>query len=173
MIMNNGIQVIVLMGVSGCGKTIIGRLLARRLGWEYLESDKHHSPEDIRKMSSGIPLTDEDRQPWLEKLNGLLKEANRSASPVVLGCSALKSAYRQTLAEYVEGLVFVHLKGDYPLIYERMQRRRHYMGADMLRSQFEILEETPDLIEVGIRDEPRKIVDQIIKILFSKPDSGN
>ena len=161
------------MGVSGCGKTTIGRLLARRLGWEYLESDEHHSQEDIRKMSSGIPLTDEDRQPWLEKINGLLREANRSARPVVIGCSALKAAYRRTLAEDVDGLVFVHLKGDYQLIYDRMQRRRHFMGADMLRSQLEILEETPDLIEVNIRDESRKIVDQIIKILFSKPESGN
>lgn len=173
MSLNNGIRVIVLMGVSGCGKTSIGRLLARRLGWEYLESDEHHSQEDIRKMSSGVPLSDEDRWPWLEKLNGLLREANRSDSQVVLGCSALKAAYRRTLADGVDGLVFVHLKGDYPLIYDRMQSRRHFMGADMLRSQFEILEETPDLIEVDIRDEPKKIVDQILKILFGGLVAGN
>ena len=171
--MNSQIRVIVLMGVSGCGKTSVGQLLAAKLRWEYLESDEHHSREDILKMSSGIPLTDEDRLPWLKKLNGLLIEANRSDSPVILACSALKAAYRRILAEGVDGVVFVHLKGDYALIYERMQKRRHFMGADMLRSQFEILEETPDLIEVDIREGPEKITNQIMKVLSVSSKSGN
>ena len=171
--MNSDFRVIVLMGVSGCGKTSVGQLLAGKLGWEYLESDEYHSREDIRKISSGIPLTDADRLPWLKKLNGLLREANRSDSPVILACSALKAAYRRILAERVDGLVFVHLKGDYALIYERMQKRRHFMGADMLRSQFEILEETPDLIEVDIREGPEKITNQIMKVLSVSSKSGN
>jgi len=165
--LGNNFTVIIVMGVSGSGKTTIGRSLAKRLGWDFIESDEYHSPQDIEKMSGGIPLTDEDRWPWLRRLHDLLlayKEKDRS---LVLACSALKQSYRDMLISDLENAFYVYLQGDYDLIHHRMQQRQHYMKAGMLRSQFDALEEPQDGMTLDIQNSPEEIVD---KILAHLPD---
>lgn len=150
------------MGVSGCGKTTIAARLAEELGWTFIESDSFHSEEHIRKMASGIPLTDADRQPWLETLHGLLADLGKKNNSAVLACSALKKTYRQTLSASLKNIRFVYLKGDYDLIWQRMQERQHYMKPSMLKSQFETLEEPEDALVIDISLPPEMIVSQII-----------
>lgn len=135
------------MGVSGAGKSTIGRLLADRLGHPFLDADEFHPPENVAKMASGTPLNDADRVPWLDALNRKL-----SGMPdAVLACSALKDAYRRRLAQGLAGCRFVHLRGDIELIRARLQARQHrYMPASLLESQFASLEPPADAIEVDI-----------------------
>ncbi|HUV16063.1 MAG TPA: gluconokinase [Pelolinea sp.] len=152
----------IVMGVSGCGKTTIGRMLATYLGWVYIESDDYHSKEDIQKMSGGIPLTDEDRWPWLTRLHNLMLEYEKKEQPVILACSALKESYRQLLAKDLKNVVFIYLKGDYDLIWERMQQRHHFMKADMLKSQFAALEEPQKAIVVNIHETQDSIVQELV-----------
>lgn len=151
------------MGVSGCGKTTVGQKLAERLGWKFYDADDFHPPENIAKMSKGIPLTDDDRHPWLKALHGLISrelQANRSG---VLTCSALKERYRRHLMQGNPGTRLVYLKGSYELILERMQPRRgHYMKPEMLHSQFEDLEEPADALTVTVEIPPGEIVDRIL-----------
>lgn len=170
---NNQFIAIIVMGVSGCGKTTIGKMLAEKLGMAYMESDNYHSKEDIQKMSSGIPLTDEDRWPWLFKLHASLVENERNGQSVVLACSALKASYRQLLAENLKNVWFVYLKGSFKLIFERMQSRQHYMKADMLQSQFEDLEEPDIAIFIDINNSPDQIVNEIINHLSIREGSRN
>ncbi len=154
----------IVMGVSGCGKTTVGRLLAQRLHWDFLDADDYHSPENIAKMKAGIPLTDSDRLPWLATLNELLLAALKQGRHPVLACSALKESYRLSLRQGIDGLQLVYLKGSYDLIWSRIaQRQGHYMKPDMLRSQFETLEEPADALVVDIRLTPEEIVEQILK----------
>ena len=150
------------MGVSGCGKTIIGTILAEKLGWEFIESDRYHSQEDIRKMSSGIPLIDTDRRPWLERLHSLLVEKQADDIPVILACSALKESYRQILCEDLWGCEYVYLKGKYDLIWKRMRQREHFMKPAMLQSQFNDLEEPEDALTVKINQPADQIIEKII-----------
>ena len=165
--MNHGISTIILMGVSGSGKTTIGKLLAERFGWFFIESDEYHTADDIHKMSSGIPLTDQDRWPWLYRLNKLLKDAQDGSKPVVLACSALKQEYRDILSDGLSNFFYVYLRGDYELIFSRMQQRHHFMGAHMLASQFEILEAPADALVIDIKLPPHQIVDTILAKLFN------
>jgi gluconokinase len=151
------------MGFSGCGKTTIGKLLSDRLGWVFIESDEYHSPDSIRKMSNGVPLTDEDREPWLECLHDLLVEHLRHGLPLIMACSALKEKYRQTLREGLEGIILIYLKGDFKLIQERiLDRREHFMKANMLQSQFDTLEEPADAWVMDISQTPIEIVREIL-----------
>lgn len=151
-------RAVILMGVSGSGKTTVGQLLAAQLDWDYIEGDEYHPPENVRKMANGIPLTDADRQPWLEKLHGSLRAHAQAQRPVVLACSALKQEYRQTLAGDVPDIYFVFLKGEYGLIARRLaQRPRHYMKAGMLAGQFEALQEPADALTVDIAQSPQQI----------------
>ena len=159
------ISVITMMGVSGCGKTTIGNLLADQLGWQFIESDDFHSEADIQKMSSGIPLTDADRWPWLERLNSLLREEINHGQQIVLSCSALKRSYRDVLYSGIEDGVYVYLKGSYDLIRERMQQREHFMKSDMLLSQFDALEEPQDAVVIDIRLSEDEIINQIMSKL--------
>ncbi len=151
------------MGVSGCGKTTIAARLAEKLGWTFIESDSYHSKEHIRKMASGVPLTDADRQPWLETLHGLLADLSLKGQPAVLACSALKEKYRQTLTDGIKNVRFVYLKGNYDLIWQRMQERQHYMKPSMLRSQFEALEEPKNALVIDITLPPEKIISEILR----------
>jgi gluconokinase len=155
-------MIVVIMGVSGSGKTTVGRLLAQCLEWTYHEGDDFHSADNVEKMSKGIALTDEDRTPWLASIKKVIDESCEYGLDAVIACSALRSKYRSYLADRVSEIHFVYLKGDISIIRERMKfRERHYMGVDMLESQFASLEEPADAIVVDIRESPEDIVSHI------------
>jgi gluconokinase len=141
---------VVVMGVSGTGKSAVGAGLAEGLGLPLVEGDEHHPPSNIEKMSSGEPLTDEDRRPWLEALAEILADATAGGRQIVLACSALRRSYRDILrAGAPPGSVcFVHLHGDFAVIEERVRDREHFMPPTLLRSQFDTLEPLED-DEVG------------------------
>jgi len=146
----------VIMGVTGCGKTTVGKLLADRLGYQFVDADDHHPAANIEKMRSGIPLDDNDRSPWLDTLSAILSNEN-----IVLACSALKQAYRQRLSASAE-VRFVYLQADRSVIEERMaQRKGHYMPSSLIESQFRDLEEPQNAAIIDARLTPDEIVDQI------------
>ena len=150
--------VIVVMGVSGSGKTRVGSLLANTLNWMYRDADDFHSRENREKMSNGIPLTDGDRAEWLMQLRGLIDRYIGKNEDLILSCSALKESYRRVLK--VNGNVrFVYLRGTYEQIEARLKERQgHFMKPGMLQSQFEILEEPVDALTVDISQTPKEIV---------------
>ena len=134
-------MVVIICGVSGVGKTTIGQLLAQELGWEFYDADDFHSVANIAKMEGGIPLTDEDRQPWLDKLRDLIEQCLAAGKNAVLACSALKKAYRDCL-RVNDGVKFVFLRGNRRKISEQLQHRHElFMNPVLLDSQFEDLEE--------------------------------
>ena len=157
----------VVMGVSGSGKSEIGRRLAKRLGIAYIEGDDYHSPESIAKMEAGIPLDDADRHAWLLVLQSLIGSAAQRNEGVVLTCSALKRRYRDMLRSGDVSLVFVHLDGDPALIAERMKRRTgHFMPEALLDSQlrdFEPLAPDERSVRVDIAADPDEIVERIFR----------
>jgi gluconokinase len=155
-------KAVIIMGVSGCGKTTIGCRLAKQLGWRFIESDNFHSNENVQKMASGIPLTDEDRQPWLDSLHAALVDCSRTNQSLVMACSALKEKYRQVLKSDIKNIIFIYLKGDYDLIWQRMKTRQHFMKPEMLRSQFEALEEPLDAIVIDISRSPDQMIEDIL-----------
>jgi gluconokinase len=137
---------LVVMGVSGSGKTTVAELLAKKLGWSFMEGDRLHPPANVEKMRQGIPLTDADRAPWLDRIGDELKSWAAAAKSGVLTCSALKRAYRDRIRSARADVRFVYVKGSETLIAARVAARHHeYMPASLLRSQFDALEEpTPD-----------------------------
>ena len=140
-------MIVIVMGVSGCGKSTIGQLLASRLGYPFLDADAFHPPENVAKMAAGTPLNDADRMPWLERLNQEMK--NRKDA--VLACSALKESYRRILSSGLPDCRFVHLRGSIELIRARLAERQHrYMPASLLESQFATLEAPAGAIDVDI-----------------------
>jgi gluconokinase len=142
---------VVVMGVSGCGKTSVGRALAERLGARFVDADDFHPPANVEKMRAGVPLDDADRAPWLARLNAVMRHAVAKGESVVLACSALKRRYRDALADGVPGLRVVHLSGSRELIAARIAARRHrYMPASLLASQFEALEPPEDAVVVDV-----------------------
>jgi gluconokinase len=158
-------MIIVVMGVSGSGKTTIGTLLADALQCSFLEGDSLHSKENIQKMSHGIPLTDSDRAPWLAAIRTRILEFFKRGESLVVGCSALKQQYREFLAEAVP-IDWVYLKGTADLIRSRMKHRpKHFMKPNMLASQFEALEEPSDAIVVDISLPSSAILAQILSRL--------
>jgi gluconokinase len=158
-------QFVIVMGVSGSGKTSVGQSLATRLRWQFYDADAFHPTQNVEKMAQGIPLTDIDRYPWLKRLHDLIQEHLAAGKPGVLACSALKKQYRDLLREENSGLGFVYLHSDFKTIWQRMEARvGHYMKAEMLQSQFDILEE-PDADEafkLDGRQEIEPLVQQII-----------
>ena len=155
-------MILVVMGVSGVGKTTIGQLLSQRLGWPLLDADDFHPPGNIEKMRTGIPHTDEDRWPWLDRLNGLLWEKDSNGESALLACSALKQRYRDRLAAGIKDLRWVYLKGSFELIESRLKARKgHYMKAGLLESQFATLEEPVDAITADIAAGPEAIADAV------------
>jgi gluconokinase len=133
---------LVVMGVSGSGKSTVGKRLAKRLGWTMAEGDSLHPPGNVEKMRQGVPLTDADRGPWLDRIGELLKSWAAEGRSGLVTCSALKRAYRERLLAVRPDLRFVYLKGSEALIAERVKARHHeYMPASLLKSQFETLEE--------------------------------
>ena len=152
------LMIIVLMGVTGSGKTTVGRLLAGDLGWAYLDADDFHSEQNIRKMKSGTPLNDDDRRPWLESLRETIQDYLSRNENAVLACSALRESYREFLL-LDERVKFVYLKGDYRMIQERLaERRGHYMDPALLDSQFETLEEPTESLRIDASSDPAAIV---------------
>ena len=146
------------MGVSGCGKTTIGRALADAMGWAFLDADDFHPGANVAKMRAGTPLTDDDRWPWLDRLTADMTAINARGASAVLGCSALRQAYRDRLAR-AGGVRIVYLKGDRATIEPRLAARAgHYMPPSLLTSQFAALEEPADVIVVDIRlPAPRQV----------------
>ena len=157
-------MIVIIFGVSGSGKTTLGKLLAHELDWRFYEADDFHSPVNIEKMRRGVPLTDEDRQPWLEHLRELIKRAMAAGENAVLACSALKRAYRDRLRTNDE-VKFVFLHGDHALVEKQMrQRRGHFMDPELLRSQFADLEEPqPDehVLTIELGRIPQELVEEI------------
>jgi len=138
--MNNGLYVV--MGVSGSGKTVIGSALARSLGVEFVEGDDFHPEENVKRMASGIALTDEDRAPWLRSIAARLRAAKDAGTGLVVSCSALKRSYRDLLRAEAGDVRFIFLRGDRALIAERLAMRSgHFMPPSLLDSQFASLEE--------------------------------
>jgi len=162
-------QAVILIGVSGCGKTVVGQQLSMVLGWPFFDGDDFHPPENVAKMSSGIPLDDDDRLPWLATLQGLIARHLANGQSILLACSALKQKYRDQLAEGNPGTNVIHFKGDFDLIFERMQARsERYMKAEMLRSQFKALEEPTASLTVDIAQDVDAITEEIIARLGLK-----
>ena len=154
--------IVVLMGVSGSGKTTVGRMLASAMDCAFLEGDSLHSAANVEKMSHGVPLTDDDRAPWLAAIHSRLLDAYRRRQSLVVGCSALKRSYRTLLADGIP-ITWIYLKGSAALIRSRLQHRTgHYMKADMLASQVEALEEPSDALIVDVLQPPGTIVEQIL-----------
>ena len=151
------------MGVSGTGKSTIGRLLSNRTGWDFYDADDFHPQTNIDKMNRGIPLTDRDRLPWLEKLHQLINKNLNNNQPGILACSALKSNYRQILSGDNPKVIFVYLHGDYKCIQSRIRSRtEHFMNSDLLKSQFDTLEEPKNAIVVNVALSPEAIAEQIL-----------
>jgi gluconokinase len=156
-------MIVVLMGVSGSGKTTVGQVLARELGWTFLDADAYHPAANIEKMHRGIPLNDEDRRPWLEALRRRVDEAWDRGENVVLACSALKHAYQDYLERDVpEAVRYVYLYGSEELIRRRLAARKgHFMNTGLLHSQFETLEPPEDAIRVDVTPAPEVIAAEI------------
>ena len=153
--------VVVLLGVSGSGKTTIGKRLARALKCEFYDGDDYHSSANKEKMNQGIPLTDADRWPWLSVLRQLISEVLAQRKDGVVACSALASSYRARLQQ--PGVQFVYLKGDYNLFHERLKRRRgHFFDPHLLPSQFSTLEQPKGALSVNAAKTPAAITREIV-----------
>jgi gluconokinase len=155
-------MVVIVMGVSGVGKTTIGRALAASLGWEFHEGDDLHSAASKRKMHRGIALDDSDRAPWLSALRKLIQGMLSAGRNGVVACSALKQAYRDALVVDPNLVKVVYLKGSKQVIAQRLHHRTgHFMNPDLLESQFDTLEEPRDAIVTDISAAPEAIVTAI------------
>ena len=155
-------QIIFIIGVTGSGKTTVGRLLSEKTGISFFDADNFHTTANIKKMQGGTPLTDDDRAQWLENINRLAREQMKLEGAII-ACSALKENYRSILRNGVDKVVWILLEGGYSLIYNRMKKRKgHYMPPELLQSQFDILE-VPDYgLHVNVKDTPEKVVETII-----------
>ena len=158
------VQIIIIMGVSGSGKTTVGSLLAQDLGWTFYEGDYFHPQENIDKMTRGIPLTDDDREPWLRALRQLIVKLIATSEHAVIACSALKQAYRDVLSENCSRMGFVYLKGTDSLIRQRLSMREmHFMRETLLVSQLEDLEEPGNALILDSSFPPLTLISQIKK----------
>ena len=166
-------RVIVLMGVSGSGKSTVGNALASALGWEFRDADSFHPPANIEKMSRGVPLTDADRAPWLAAIAAWIDDRLAAGNTGIVSCSALKRAYRQVIVGGRTGVGLVHLRGSFDLIAARMAARRgHFMPPSLLQSQFQTLEEPgPDehALAVSIDAPADTIAHEIITAFGLRP----
>jgi len=158
-------MIVVLMGVSGVGKTTIGGLLASRTGWKFEDADDYHSEQNRRKMAAGIPLTDADREQWLIALHQRMLQYREKGESVILACSALKQQYRELLARgFAKGeMRFVYLHAPAALIKERMKVRHYpYMNPDLLDSQLATLEVPSDALPISVSGRPDEAVEEIL-----------
>ena len=154
-------MIVVIMGVTGSGKTTVGTVLAQQLGWEFADADDFHPSANVAKMKAGIPLDDADRAPWLASLRQVIEQWIAKRQNVVLACSALKKDYRDELAVHRE-VRFVYLKGSYDLIYQRLKLRHgHFASEKILAGQFADLQEPDDAFTVEIDQPVEEIVAEI------------
>jgi gluconokinase len=155
-------MIVMVIGVSGSGKTTVGKLLAQSLNWDFSDADDFHPPANIEKMSRGIPLEDADRLPWLLHLQSTIDRWLLENKNVVLACSALKASYRKMLFRDKQQMKIVYLKGDFDLFATRLKtRENHYMKVDLLSSQFATLEEPEDAIIIDASQPLKVMVRQI------------
>jgi carbohydrate kinase (thermoresistant glucokinase family) len=158
-------SIFIVMGVSGCGKTTMARLLARATGGTWLDADDFHTAESKAKMAAGIPLKDEDRWPWLDLLNRKLLAEDESHMPVFLACSTLKQKYRDRLIAGLPQARFIYLKGSFELIRSRLAgRKNHFMPAELLESQFADLEEPRDAVVLDISKTDEELLNDFARM---------
>ena len=156
-------MIVVVMGVSGCGKSTVGQKIAERLGCAFRDGDEFHSDANRAKMHAGIPLNDDDRKPWLEAIRAYMDETTSGGRSLVVACSALKQLYRDVLRGPAGNAEFVYLKGSFELLQSRLAARKdHFFNPSLLRSQFDALEEPTDAIVVDIALPPDVIVEQAV-----------
>jgi gluconokinase len=159
----NPAKFFIIMGVSGCGKTTVDKLLAARLGWDFYDADDFNPPANIAKMAAGSPLNDEDRAPWLASLHEMISSSLTQQRPDVLACSTLKERYRQTPLAGNQGARIIYLKGSFEVIQARITAHaEHYTKSALLQSQFAALEEPADALAVDITLPIDAIVDVIV-----------
>jgi gluconokinase len=162
--------IVIVMGVAGAGKTTVGSRLAASLGCEFIDADDYHAPASVAKMRAGQPLGDDERWPWLARLNGVLRERAERGAGVVLACSALKASYREALARGLPDARLVYLRGSHALIAPRLARRGgHFMNPELLDSQFATLEEPCDAIVADVAATPEALVGAIRAALAERP----
>lgn len=165
-------QIIYIMGVSGSGKTTIGKLLTQKMNIPFFDADDFHPMENKEKMKSGQPLNDEDREKWLQEIN-LLARKEAFLHGAVIACSALKKKYRILLNEGIAKTAWIYLEGSYEIIYERMQSRpAHFMPAALLQSQFDILEIPAEAFCISIDKDPVEITNHIYAYLQKNKEDG-
>jgi gluconokinase len=156
-------MILLVMGVTGSGKSTVGCLLAKRLGWAFLEADDFHFAANKEKMRRGIPLTEADRIPWLEAIHGELRAQDAAGKNVVLACSALREEYRRRVVSGLK-VKLVYLRGSKQLIAERLRHRSgHFAGEAILEDQFAVLEEPCDALVVDIKEAPENLVEEILR----------
>jgi gluconokinase len=156
-------MILLVLGVTGSGKSTIGRMLAERLGWVYLEADNFHSAGNKEKMHRAVPLTEADRQPWLDAMHTELQKQDAQGKNVVLACSALREQYRNTLMAGLN-VKLIYLRGFRELIAGRLrQRTDHFAGEPILDDQFAVLEEPQSALVVDIAESPEQIVEEILR----------
>ena len=159
-------MLIIITGVSGVGKTTIGKLLSENMGWAFYEGDDYHTNVSLAKMRYGTPLTDDDRWPWLDAIRAKIFEIVLHKENAVLSCSALKESYRMRLGFGLKDIVFVYLRGDYQLVRNRISGRvGHFMSAGLLDSQYRDLEEPQNAIVVDAALEPMTIINYLKQAL--------
>jgi len=162
-------MIIVIIGPMGCGKTTIGKILARKTSWLFYDADDYHPEVNKQKMADGIPLDDNDRQPWLEILKEVIDDHLSSERDMILACSALKKKYRRLLGIDQKNIRSIYLKGSFSLLHERIVSRSHeFMDKDLLQSQLDTLEEPETGLIVDISESPDQIIETIVDQLISK-----
>ncbi len=165
-------RAVIIMGVSGSGKSTVGSALALHLGWDFKDADDFHPPHNLNKMARGEALSDIDRQPWLHQLHQLLQAYQTQQKGLVLACSALKTSYRDILVGSLEGIQVVFLQGSPELIAQRIAQRQHFMPLSLLESQLATLEPPQNALVVDIALPLERIVLQIVNTIISSSSSA-
>jgi gluconokinase len=159
-------MVVLIMGVSGIGKTTIGLELARQLGWTFLDADDDHSPEAKASMAAGTPLTDADREPWLERVRARMVRHIEQGENIILACSALKHSYRKTLRNVPDEVFTVHLSAPADIVASRLETRvDHFAGQNLLESQLRTLEPSRDAVTVDASNDVQTVVSTILSAM--------